>query len=433
MNLTGVIAKGAVSAPMNVPKKGDQDGRRKGDELMRLKMLDGNGAAVEAIRLARPGVIAAYPITPQSSISEHLADCVMNGEINAEYVRVESEHSAMSVCIGAQLTGVRVATATASVGLALMHEVCGVASGCRVPIVMPVVNRSLVAPWSLWCDHQDTMAERDTGWLQYYCGTVQEVLDLTLCAYRISEHEEVMTPSMVCLDGFYLSHSMQKVTVPTDEEAWDFVKPYVRKNMYLDPTDVMFINDLCPTSEYTEMRYQQKIGFEKAEEVTIQVFEEYEQRFGRRLHTVESYHLEDAEVAVVTIGSMSGAGKYVVDQLRQKGVKAGLLRICMFRPFPAKEVRTALKDVKVIGVMDRSAGLGGVSAPVAEEVKAAMYGAESRIFSFIGGLAGRDISDVTFRGIFAELIQVCEGKSDGVNSWYDLNGDPMSLREVQTC
>ena len=236
---------------------------------MPVKMFDGNGAAVEAIRLARPGVIAAYPITPQSSIAEHLADAVADGSIDAEYVRVESEHSAMSVSIGAQLTGVRVATATASVGLALMHEVCGVAAGCRVPIVMPVVNRSLVAPWSLWCDHSDTMAERDTGWLQFYCATVQEILDLQLCAYRISEHPEVLTPSMVCFDGFYLSHSMQRVDTPADEEAWDFVGPYVRRNLYLDPKDVLFINDLCPTAEHTEMKYQQMVGFQKAAGVAV--------------------------------------------------------------------------------------------------------------------------------------------------------------------
>jgi len=393
-------------------------------------MFDGNGAAVEAIRLARPGVIAAYPITPQSSIAEKLADCVANGSIDAEYIRVESEHSAMSACIGAQLTGVRVATATASVGLALMHEVCGVASGCRVPIVMPVVNRSLVAPWSLWCDHQDTMAERDTGWLQYYCGTVQEVLDLMLCAYRISEHAEVMTPSMVCLDGFYLSHSMQKVTTPTDDEAWDFVRPYARKNMYIDPEDVMFINDLCPTSEYTEMRYQQKIGFDRAAEVTRDVFQEYEQRFGRRLHTVEPYMLEDAEVAVVTIGSMSGTAKYVVNELRANGVKAGALRICMFRPFPAGEIMETLKNVKVIGVIDRSAGLGGAGAPVASEVKSAMYQTDAKIFSLIGGLAGRDISDRTFRQIFERLSAVSRGEKTDIDSWFDLKENPMGLREV---
>ena len=398
---------------------------------MAVKMFDGNGAAVEAIRLARPGVVAAYPITPQSSIAEHLADEVASGAIDAEYVRVESEHSAMSVSIGAQLTGVRVATATASVGLALMHEVCGVAAGCRVPIVMPVVNRSLVAPWSLWCDHSDTMAERDTGWLQFYCATVQEILDLQLCAYRIAEHEEVMTPAMVCFDGFYLSHSMQRVDTPSDEEAWDFVKPYVRKNMYLDTKDVMFINDLCPTVEHTEMKYQQKVGFEKAAVVSKEVFAEYEQRFGRKLHTVESYRLEDAEVAVVTIGSMSGTGKYVVNQLREQGIKAGLLRICMFRPFPAEEVREALKNVRVIGVMDRSCGLGAAQGPVCSEVKAALYGCDGKIFDFIGGIAGRDISDGSFRKIFGELLDVLNGKTDSVNTWYDVNPNAMDLREVE--
>ncbi|MBR1814059.1 MAG: pyruvate ferredoxin oxidoreductase [Lachnospiraceae bacterium] len=398
---------------------------------MAVKMFDGNGAAVEAIRLARPGVIAAYPITPQSSIAEHLADCVAEGKIDAEYVRVESEHSAMSVSIGACLTGVRVATATASVGLALMHEVCGVTAGCRVPIVMPVVNRSLVAPWSLWCDHSDTMAERDTGWLQFYASTVQEILDLQLCAYRISEHEDVLTPSMVCFDGFYLSHSMQRVDTPSDEEAWDFVGPYVRKNMYLDPKDVMFINDLCPTVEHTEMKYQQKVGFDKAAGVAKDVFAEYEKRFGRKLSAVESYRLEDAEVAVVTIGSMSGTGKYVVNQLREKGIKAGLLRICMFRPFPAEEIREALQNVKVIGVMDRSSGLGAFQGPVCSEVKAALLGTSCQVYDFIGGIAGRDISDGSFRKIFGMLTDAAAGKELAGTTWFDVREDAMNLREVE--
>ena len=398
---------------------------------MAIKMFDGNGAAVEAIRLARPGVIAAYPITPQSSIAEHLADEVAAGRIDAEYVRVESEHSAMSVAVGAQLTGVRVATATASVGLALMHEVCGVAAGCRLPIVMPVVNRSLVAPWSLWCDHSDTMAERDTGWLQYYCANVQEIMDLMLCAYRIAEHEDVMTPAMVCFDGFYLSHSMQRVDTPSDEEAWNFVKPYVRKNMYLDPKDVMFVNDLCPTVEHTEMKYQQMMGFENAARVTDEVFAAYEKEFGRKLQKIETYMLDDAEVAVVTIGSMSGTGKYVINQLREKGIKAGLLRICMFRPFPAEEVAAALKNVKVVGVVDRSSGLGAAQGPVCSEVKAACYGSEAKIFSFVGGIAGRDISDGSFRKIFGELLDVAEGKADSCRKWFDVKDNAMNLREVE--
>lgn len=398
---------------------------------MPIKMFDGNGAAVEAIRLARPGVIAAYPITPQSSIAEHLSEEVAAGRINAEYIRVESEHTAMSACVGASVSGVRVATATASVGLALMHEVCGVAAGIRQPIVMPVVNRSLVAPWSLWCDHSDTMAERDTGWLQYYCTNVQEILDLQLCAYRIAEHPDVLTPAMICFDGFYLSHSMQRVDTPTDEEAWDFVRPYERKNLYLDPHDVLFINDLCPTSEHTEMKYQQMMGFKAAERVTREVFAEYEQRFGRKLQPVETYMLEDAEVAVVTIGSMSGTGKYVVGQLRKKGIKAGLLRICMFRPFPAVEIREALKNVKVVGVVDRSCGLGGAQGPVCNEVRSALYGTTNKIFGFIGGIAGRDISDGSFRGIFDELLAVAEGRADTCTTWFDVREDAMNIREVE--
>ena len=398
---------------------------------MPIKMFDGNSAAVEAIRLARPGVIAAYPITPQSSIAEHLSERVAEGSIKAQYVRVESEHSAMSVCVGAQLTGVRCATATSSVGLALMHEVCGVTSGCRIPLVMPVVNRSLVAPWSLWCDHQDTMAERDTGWLQFYAGTVQDILDLYLCALRISEHEDVLTPSMVCLDGFFLSHSMQKVYVPEDEEAFDFVGEYVRRNMYLDPQDPMFVNDLCPTSEFTEMRYQQKVGFENAAGIAEKVFAEYNERFGRDLGVVRTYRLEDAQIAVVTIGSMSGTAKYVVDQLREKGIRAGVLQLVMFRPFPTAIVRDLLANIPVVGVMARSAGLGGAYPPVCTEVMAALYGEKTRVFSYIGGLAGRDISNHSFEKIFGELEAIRENKCAQNTQWFDVTGDPMALREVE--
>lgn len=398
---------------------------------MQVKMLDGNGAAVEAIRLVRPGVIAAYPITPQSSIAEHLSDEVAAERINARYIRVESEHSAMSIVIGAQLTGIRAVTATSSVGLALMHEVCGVASGCRVPLVMPVVNRSLVAPWSLWCDHQDTMAERDTGWMQFYAGNVQDVLDLYLTAIRISESENVLTPSMVCLDGFFLSHSMQKVQIPDDDEAFEFVGPYVRRNMYLDTVDPLFINDLTPTDDYTEMRYQQMMGFHAGYTAAKEVFAAYNQRFGRDLGIVCGYRLEDAEVAVVTIGSMSGTACYVADQLREQGVKAGVLQIVMFRPFPAEDVRQALKHIPVVGVIDRSAGLGGQMAPVCTEVAAALYGEHCDVRGYIGGLAGRDISDFNIRKIFGELTDIRCGKTQTHNPWFDLKANPMELREVR--
>ena len=395
---------------------------------MPVKMLDGNGAAVEAVRLVRPGVIAAYPITPQSSIAEHLADEVAGGRIKAEYIRVESEHSAMSVCLGAQLTGVRAVTATSSVGLALMHEVCGMTSGCRLPMVMHVVNRSLAAPWSLWCDHSDTMAERDSGWLQFYAGTVQDVLDLYLAGIRISEHPDVLTPSMICQDGFFLAHSMQKVDVPEDSAAFGFVGQYRRQNMYLDPEDPIFVNDLTPTDDYGEMRYQQMVGFRNAAAVAEEAFAEFQRRFGRRLETVRPYMLEDAEVAVVTMGSMSGTARYVVDQLRAQGIRAGALQIVMYRPFPAGAVARVLGQIPVIGVVDRSAGLGAVCPPTCTEVAAALRGKANEIRSFIGGLAGRDISNHSFERIFADLLAIRAGKRDTHCQWFDLRANPMDIR-----
>ena len=259
---------------------------------------------------------------------------------------------------------------------------------------------------------------------------MQDVLDLYLCAMRVSEHEDVMTPSMVCLDGFFLSHSMQKVFVPEDDEAYDFVGEYVRRNMYLDPKDPMFVNDLCPTAEYTEMRYQQKAGFDAAAGVAEKVFAEYTKRFGREMGVVRPYMLDDAEVAVVTIGSMSGTAKYVVNQLREKGIKAGVLQLVMFRPFPTEIVRDLLKNVPVVGVVDRSAGLGGCCPPVCDEVKAALYGEKTQIYSYIGGLAGRDISNHSFEKIFGELVEIREGKRTENDQWFDLQGDPMALREV---
>jgi len=301
---------------------------------MPIKMLDGNGAAVEAMKLARVGVIAAYPITPQSSIAEKLSELVANGELKAKYIRVESEHTAMSAAIGAQLTGVRAATATASVGLALMHEVLGVASGCRVPIVMPVVNRALVSPWSLWCDHQDSMAERDSGWMQFYVENVQEIIDLQIMAYKVSEDKEVLLPTMICLDGFFLSHSMQKIDTPNQNLVDEFLPSYRSLNSYLDTKDPMFINNLTSPEEFTEMRFQQKVAFDNALRVIPEVQEEFYETFGRKLYMVEKYRLDDADVILVTIGSMSGTAKHVVNTMRDEGIGVGILRIVSFRPFP---------------------------------------------------------------------------------------------------
>jgi len=395
--------------------------------MARYKMLDGNAAAVEAIAMAKVGVISAYPITPQSSVAEKLSELVDKGTLKANYIRVESEHTAMSAAITAQLTGVRAATATSSVGLALMTEVLGMASGCRVPIVMPVVNRALAAPWSLWCDHQDTMTVRDTGWLQFYCENVQDVFDLTIAAYRIAEDKRVQTPAMVALDGFFLSHSMQKLLIPEQAEIDAFIGPYIPKNLRLDPKDPVIINNLTPSDEMTEMRWQQMMGMKNAETVIDEVFQEFEKTFGRRHSAVEGYCMEDAEEAVVSLGSMSGTAKYVVDQLRAQGRKAGALKVVSFRPFPYQKVREALGNTRKIAVIDRTAGLGGQGAPLWTETAAAMKDSGKPVINYIAGLGGRDVSMYTIENIFADLAE----NNGSSPVWIDLKENAENLRQVE--
>lgn len=396
--------------------------------MTHYKMLDGNAAAVEAITMAKVGVISAYPITPQSSIAEKLSELVNNKTLNAQYIRVESEHTAMSAAITAQMTGVRAATATSSVGLALMTEVLGMASGCRVPIVMPVVNRALAAPWSLWCDHQDTMTVRDTGWLQLYCENVQDVFDLIITAYRIAEDVRVQTPIMIALDGFFLSHSMQKLMIPEQDEIDAFIGPYVPKNLKLDSSDPVIINNLTPSDELTEMRWQQMMGMKNAEHVIDEVFEEYEMVFGRKHRAVEGYMLEDAEEVVVSLGSMSGTVKYVVDQLRARGRNVGALKVVCFRPFPHQKVREALSHVKKIAVIDRTAGLGGQGAPLWLETVAALKDAGKPVVNYIAGLGGRDINMQTIEKIFRNLENY---DGDCQPQWVDLRDNAESLRQVE--
>lgn len=389
-------------------------------------LLDGNGAASEGLRLARVKVISAYPITPQSPISEKLADFVAEGKLDAKYIRVESEHSAMSCAIGAQLTGVRAGTATSSVGLALMHEVLGVAAGCRVPIVMPVVNRSLVSPWSLWCDHQDSMAERDGGWMQLYAESAQEVLDLIFIAYRAAEDVRLQLPTMVCLDGFFLSHMSDAVQLPDQATVDSYLPPYQCHNFHLDPNDPMFINNLVPSIEFTEMRYQQAAAFKEAPGVLAEAMADFKKSFGREYSLIEAYQCEDAEAVIVTLGSMSGTAKYVVDQLREQGKRVGVLKITSFRPFPAEQIKNALANVPAVGVMDRSAGFGAQVPPVATEIKAALGG--KRVQGFIAGLGGRDISPATFTKAFEKLLHK---EFTTELDWLDVKENALTIREVK--
>jgi pyruvate ferredoxin oxidoreductase alpha subunit len=377
---------------------------------MAYKMLDGNGAAVEAMKLAKVQVISAYPITPQSSMAEMLSEMAASGELKAEYIRVESEHSALSAATTAALTGVRAATATSSNGLALMHEVLNMTSGNRLPIVMPVVNRAVAAPWSLWCEHGDSMSARDLGWMQFYCQNVQEVLDLTLLSYRVAEDPRVLMPVMVCLDGFFLSHSMQKLDVPAQELVDRFVGPYKRHNTFLDSKDPMFCCDLTGNEEYTEMKYQQKYAMDHAIEIFEEATMEFEEIFGRKINVVEGYRTADADIVLVALGSMCGTAKYVVDKMREEGKKVGLAEVTVFRPFPVEQLKSVLTDKKAIGVFDRSAGLGSKGGPLWSETSALMIGESSDIRHYIGGLGGRDVTTENIEKIYNELLEISEGK-----------------------
>ena len=393
-------------------------------------MFDGNGAAAEAIRLARPKVLAVYPITPQSTISERLAEMVDFGELDAKYIRVESEHSAMSAVVAASLTGVRATTATASQGLALMTEVLSMASGLRLPVVMPVVNRGLAAPWTLQCEHGDAMTVRDLGWMQFYCQNVQEVFDMILMAFKIAEDKRVLTPAMVCLDGFFLSHSMQKLEVPAQEEIDAFIGEFKSHNMYLDTTDPMFCCDLTGPDEFTEMRYQQKVGMDNARVVAGEVMKEFGERFGRRMFEVEPYMLDDADAAIVALGSMCGTVKYVVNKMRAEGKRVGMLKITMFRPFPAELVRAALKNVPVVGVFDRSSCLGNARGPLWNEVAGALTRTDVDVRHYIGGLGGRDIPIGNVEKMFNELLEIKAGSRTENTEWIDVKDNAMELRQV---
>ena len=393
-------------------------------------MLDGNGAATEALCLVRVQVVAAYPITPQSPIAEKLASYVAEEKLAARYLRVESEHSALACAIGAQLTGVRAATATSSVGLAFMHEVLGVAAGCRVPIVMPVVNRALVSPWSLWCDHQDSMAERDSGWLQFFAEDAQQVLDLTLIAYRVCEDERVQLPGMICLDGFFLSHRSDVVYLPDPAEVDAFLPPYKPHNVVLDPENPIFINDLTPPSDFMEMRCQQEQAFHAALQVIPEVMQDFERRFARRYEIVQPYLCQDAQAVLITLGSMSGTAKHVVDELRAQGLRVGLLQIICFRPFPAEQIRACCKNIPRIGVIDRSASSGAETGPVCAEIKAALKESEgTQVMGFVAGLGGRDVSTQTIAEAFRLLLSQEEIHMQA--RWLDTKDTAMFIREVQ--
>ncbi|MGC9517504.1 MAG: pyruvate synthase subunit PorA [Methanomicrobiales archaeon] len=355
---------------------------------MTIKVISTNQAIAEAVKLAKPGVIPVYPITPQTSISEYLAKFVADGKLDSEYIRVESEHSAISACVGACSAGVRVFTATSSQGLALMHEILFAAAGMRNPIVLANANRALSAPLSIWNDHQDSISQRDTGWLQVYAENGQEALDAILMSYKISENKDVLLPSMVCLDGFILTHTVDPVDIPSQEEVDMFLPKYKPEHEFLDPAKPMSIGAFTDPNYYMEARYEMQIAMNKSKNVIRKIHAEFDELFGRKYDFVENYRCDDAEIIFIAMGSLCGTIKDVVDTLREKGEKVGLLKLRVFRPLPYDEIYEVIKNADKIAVLDKnvSFGIGGV---LYNELKAKI---DMDFYGFIAGLGGRDIT-----------------------------------------
>ena len=384
--------------------------------------LNGDNAVAFAVKQCDVDVVAAYPITPQTIIVEKFSEYVADGEVETAFVCVESEHSAMTCCITASATGARTFTATASAGLALMHEMLGVASGCRTPIVMSVVNRALSAPINIHCDHSDAMCERDIGWIQIYAENSQEAYDSIIQAFRIAEDLDVTLPTMVGLDGFVLSHTLENVDVLPDEAVKQFVGirqiPMVMNHegklvpFKLDPANPLTIGPLDLQDYYFEHKRQQEESMRKALDVIKQVHDDYAEQSGRSYGNglVEAYKLEDAEIAAVCMGSTAGTIKTVVDELRANGIKAGLLRIRAFRPLPVEDIINNLSGKKAVAVMDRACSFGGNGGPLFHEIRHAIYDLpdKPKLVNRIFGLGGRDIPPYMIDGIYKELQKIAE-------------------------
>jgi pyruvate/2-oxoacid:ferredoxin oxidoreductase alpha subunit len=361
------------------------------------KVIMGNHALSYGAMLSRTQVIAAYPITPQTQVVELLSEMCADGTLNAKFIKVESEHSAMAACLGASLAGARTFTATSSQGLALMHELLHWASGGRMPVVMGNINRAMAPGWSIWTDQNDSLSQRDTGWIQFYCASNQEVLDTVIQAFKVSE--KLMIPSMIVLDAFALSHTYEVVEVPDQEKVDAFLPPF-NPPFRLTPDDPHAFGGLTSPEHYFELRYKLQKGMEKVPALVEETGKEYQKMFGRYLGQVEEYLCDDAEFIFVTSGTAGYTARVVVDEFREKGIKAGNLRIKLFRPFPFEKVRSILSKVPKVAVVDRNISYGhhGIFY---QEVKSAMYGQPPQpvIFGFITGLGGRDITRDTFKEI----------------------------------
>ncbi|HCX62492.1 MAG TPA: phenylglyoxylate dehydrogenase [Clostridiales bacterium] len=362
--------------------------------MKNIKVLDGNHAAAIGAILSKPDVVAAYPITPQTPLVQHFSQYVADGVMDSTIVEPESEHSAMSVLTGASLAGARTFTATSSQGLALMYEPYFRASTMRLPIVMNIVNREMISPQSVWGGPQDSLTVRDAGWIQIYVEDNQEILDMTIQAFKIAENKDVLLPVNICYDGFYLSHMTEGVEVPLQEEVNGFLPPYKPTHVKLDPETPMAVDPLTPGNYLQYYRELHMQAMDNAKRVIKEVNDEFAEKFGRDYFgLVEPYRMEDAEYVLVTLGSLTGAARIAVDMAREKGIKCGLIKIRSLRPFPSDEVKELLKKAKAIGVIDRNVSFGWHTGIVYQEIKSAISGLDTiPTVPFIGGLGGEDLT-----------------------------------------
>ena len=384
--------------------------------------LSGNEAIAEALRQINPDVMPAFPITPSTEVPQYFSKFVANGQVDTEFIPVESEHSAMSAAIGAEAAGARTLSATSSCGMAYMWEELYIAASNRLPIALALVNRALSGPININCDHSDSMGARDAGWIQIYAENNQEAYDNMVQAFRIAEHKDVRLPIMVCQDGFITSHAVQNITLMEDEEVKNFVGEYHPEHYMLNPQETMAVGPYSVTNYYMEAKRAQAEGLHNAKRVIKEVADEFAQITGRQYGWFEEYQMEDAEYAMVLIGSAAGTAKDAVDKLRAEGKKVGLIKIRMFRPFPAAEIAEALKHVKAVALMDRTESYNDHGGPIGAEVMAALYRAKvsCEALNYVYGLGGRDVRVEHIEGVFADLEKAAAEGTDNVYRYMGL-------------
>ena len=371
--------------------------------------LSGNEAVATAMKQINPDVVAAFPITPSTEIPQYFSSFVANGKVDTEFVAVESEHSAMSACIGASAAGARAMTATSSNGMSLMWEMLYIAASSRLPIILNLVNRTVSGPLNIHNDHSDSMGARDSGWIQLYSETNQEAYDNAIMAVRIAEHADVRLPVMVCQDGFITSHAIENIELIEDDKVKAFVGEYKAPYSLLDDKKPIAVGPLDLQAHHYEHKMQQAVAMKNAKKVIMDVAAEFEQMTGRKYEMIEKYMMDDAEIAIVVLNSTAGTAKATVNELRAKGIKAGLVKPRVFRPFPVDEIADALKNCKAVAVMDKADSLNAAGGPLFEEVVSAMFvkGVTSpKVINYIYGLGGRDVKTDDIQEVYNRLSDI---------------------------